>query len=142
MSVLEREDRYKAKLERIESRLESVEEWMEDVSKEEFSNELQLRLSVYKAIQEISEAVTDLTAMYLSDKERVVGDNYENLEACSGELFNQEITRDLKNLNGLRNRIVHEYDKIQHNTVYTGIKDTKPAVRKFVEGFEKWIEEK
>jgi uncharacterized protein YutE (UPF0331/DUF86 family) len=139
MSVSEREDRYKAKLERIEGRLESVEDWMEDVTKEEFSNELQLRLSIYKAIQEISEAVTDLTAMYLSDKDKVVGDNYENLEACSGELFDKEINKDLKNLNGLRNRIVHEYDKIQHDTAYKAIKDTKPAVKKFRESVEQWI---
>ncbi|MFB6099660.1 MAG: DUF86 domain-containing protein [Candidatus Nanohalobium sp.] len=136
----ERVDRYRAKLKRIDGRLSSVEQWLEGVDEEEFSRDLQLRLSVYKAVQEVSEAVTDLCAMYLSDKEELVGDNYENLEECSGELFPEEILAELKNLNGLRNRLVHEYDEIDHSTAYSGIQQTKPSVEKFREEVKSWIE--
>ena len=136
----ERKDRYKSKLKRIHSRLDKIEEWASSVSVEEFSNDLQLRLSVYKAVQEVSEAITDINAMYLSDKDDLVGDNYENLEECSGELFSDEILDDLKRLNGLRNRIVHEYDKIDHSIALNGINNTKDSAAKFEQEVKEWIE--
>ena len=138
----ERLDKYQSKLQRIQDRLNSIEEWMENVSKNEFSEELQLRLSVYKAIQEVSEAVTDLCAMYLSDRGKLVGDSYENISATSEELFPDKLEDNLKNLNGLRNRIVHEYDKIDHNIAFNAIKTVNKPTRDFKEEVEKWIKNK
>lgn len=75
--------------------------------------------------------MADICAMYASDSGIVVGDNYENIEKASGDIYREELVDDLKSASGLRNRVVHEYNGVTHKVAFDPIKDLLPSIRRF-----------
>lgn len=136
----ERKNRYYEKLEKVEVRATDIERWMEGVDASEFVKDKKSRLAVYKAYQELVEAITDVCAMYASDSRKGVGDDYENLEKASGTLYREHLEDDLKNANGLRNRIVHEYNKSSDEVAYASINELLPKFKNFRKEVLNWLE--
>lgn len=138
----ERRERYLEKTEKIETRVSDIETWIKDLTESEFERDKKTRLAVYKAFQEATEAVSDICAMFLSDRGKVVGDDYENIEKASGNLFSESLEQDLKNSNGLRNRIIHEYNGLTNKLAYNSIKQLSSSLKKFAKEARKWIKDK
>jgi len=102
---MERIIRYKEKVELAEKRIEQIEEWM-PISEEK------TKLACYKAFQEIVEAISDIVAMLVKDRGKLVEDDYKNIEKLAEiKLIEEKDVKILEDANGLRNRIVHKYNK-------------------------------
>jgi len=138
----ERKDRYLEKIEKMENRISNVDGWIGDVGRDGFTEDEMKKLAVYKAFQELVEAATDVCAMYLADRNGPVGDDYENIEKASGKLYSEGMEDDLKRANGLRNRVVHEYNGLRDEVAYSGIEELLPSLEKFKEEVLEWIREK
>jgi len=103
---MKKEKRYMQKIELIEERLTDVEEWVSD-----FSDKKQ-RLACYKAFQEMTEALFDVGAMAIKDKGKIVDDDYANLDKLKDlKIIDEKDVKILQEANGLRNRIIHRYNK-------------------------------
>jgi len=133
----ERLIRYKQKLDVISLRNNELEEWSEDFFKEEKS-----KLACYKAFQEIAEAIFDIIAMLIKDKNNMPGDDYSNIDRLSQlKLIDNGLGGSLKEINGLRNRITHEYNGLNDKTAFESIKGLSTSIKKFVGVIEKWIKD-
>ncbi len=129
----DRMDRYLEKIEKIRKRSKNIEEWLKhDIDKA--SKNTERRLAIYKAFQEVVEAITDICAMFAADNKMSVGDDYENLEKASGKLYKEDIQGDLEDANGLRNRIIHEYNKFEDKRALESIREIQPSLYIFLEG--------
>ncbi len=60
--------------------------------------------------------------MVVRDKGRVVEDDYSNLERMTKILGSESLLEDLKEDNGLRNILVHEYNGVVDKQAYNSIR--------------------
>lgn len=132
----ERCDRYKDKLELIEKRLQEIEEWT-DISSEEFIYDEKTKLATYKAFQEISESCMDIIAMACKDLKILPKDDYTNIEKLNSKLNIDK--RRLQEINGLRNRLIHRYNRTDDTIAFESIHELLPEINTFIEVISKWI---
>lgn len=128
----QRENRYKEKLELIEERLDDVESLIPD-----FSDKIR-RLACYKAFQELSEAIFDIAAMIVKDKGKVVEDDYNNLEKLEKlGIINEKDVKVLQEVNGLRNRVIHKYNKTDDEIAKESMITLLPQIKEITKKFRK-----
>lgn len=133
---LERIDRYKDKMDLIEKRIQEIEEWT-DITREEFLEDERTKLAVYKAFQELAESCMDIIAMACKDMKILPKDDYINIEKLSLKIkFNKRV---LQETNGLRNRIIHRYNRTDDTIAFQSIQELIPAINVFIEVIKKWI---
>lgn len=115
--------RYAEKIDIIEERSSDTAEWIQN------PEEKVKRLASYKAFQEVIEAIFDLVAMFLKDNDKVVEDDYTNLEKIRviKILSNNDIDA-LIEVNGLRNRIIHRYNTTDDKIATESIKNLLPKI--------------
>ena len=111
---------------------------LENALSREFKNELE-KLGAFKLFQEIVEALFDAIALYLKVKGIKIRDKYSNIQT----LFElEEITTEEKDLlieaNGLRNWIIHRYNKISEEKALQSMKKLLPFIKNLCGRFEKW----
>lgn len=134
--------RYKEKLEYSKKLLIYLKEWTKNVDKDDFSVKLNLReqFSIYHAFQIISETTADLIAMAVKDLSVVPKNDYTNIDVLEEKhLISNDLTIELKKVNGLRNQIVHNYNNIDEEPPYKVIRKSYPALEQFNEVIEKWL---
>ncbi|MFW5928341.1 MAG: DUF86 domain-containing protein [Thermoplasmatota archaeon] len=121
-------NRYRQKISLITKRKSNISSWIKDTDEKSI-------LAVYKAYQETVEAFTDIFAMILKDINEIVEDDYTNIEKLGekGILDGKEEGL-MKEANGLRNRLVHEYNGLERKIAIDSIVNT-------VENFEDVLEE-
>lgn len=129
-----RKKRYMEKTELIRKRAEEVEKW-----KSGFFIEEKDRLAIYKAFQEIAEACMDIIAMMLKDDNKIPEDDYTNInKAVKLGLLPNKLKASLDDLNGLRNRIVHEYNGLDDKIAFDTMIEILPNIKEFTEVVGKW----
>lgn len=134
---LNREKRYKEKIELAEERLSDVEELISD-----FDNKIK-RLACYKAFQEVVEALFDIIAMFLKDKNKIVKDDYANIGKLEEiEILEKNDAAVLREANGLRNRVIHKYNKTDDNTAKESILILTPNLKNILNKFKRLQNEK
>lgn len=131
---LERKNRLKEKIEISHKRIDNIEETLGAFEKEIS------KLACYKAFQELIEALTDIIAMLLSDKNKTVEDDYTNIEKIKEVIeFEKRDVEILKEANGLRNRLVHKYNRTDDETAKESITTLLPEVKRILDKFEEEI---
>ena len=133
----ERIRRYKDKLDRLDERLDYLDEWISEDSLDNIKD----RFAVFKAFQESTEIVADICSMYLSDNGKGLGDNRENIVKASGNLFSSDLEEELGEVNGLRNRITHDYgDGFDTDLAVTSLIELIESLERFSHEVREWIE--
>ena len=130
--------RYIEKMEHATERIEDINNWYdtEDANKLDKKS----RLAIYKAMQEIIEVSMDIVAMILKDLGKLPKDDYSNIEKLNEfNVINHELMDSLNEANGLRNRLVHEYNKLNNTLALTSIKSLLEPMSSFLEVVKKWI---
>ncbi|MFB6245519.1 MAG: DUF86 domain-containing protein [Candidatus Nanohaloarchaea archaeon] len=135
---LEREERYREKLEKLEELIRDLEEW--HTGAKDLLKDKAMRRAVYKSFQEAAEVVSDLCAMYLSDAGKVLGDDSDNIEKAAGDLFDSGLRDGMLEVNGLRNRVVHDYNGFDDRTALESIPSRLGDIRSFRQEVEEWVE--
>jgi len=132
----ERRNRYKDKIDLIEKRIQEIEEWT-DISSKEFVEDERTKLATYKAFQELAESCMDIIAMACKDMKILPKDDYTNIEKLSLKLkFDKQV---LQETNGLRNRLIHRYNKTDDAIAFQSIQELIPEINTFLEVIKKWI---
>ncbi len=127
---MSRRDQYKRKLEFIVDKISSLPKNLEE-------NEYYVDALFYR-LQVSIDAAMDVIAMLCKDLGISVKDNYSNMEELDQlNIFTADFLRELRRWNGLRNVIVHRYNKIEEDLV---VKE-KDNVVKTLKDFVKIIED-
>jgi uncharacterized protein YutE (UPF0331/DUF86 family) len=137
-----RKTRYREKLARLKEYHGLLEKWLHEDDLDTLIQENNYRniFSTYHSGQLAIEVLTDIAAMIVKDLGLVVRDDYKNFDVLKEQrIINFEIYKSIKELNGLRNRLVHDYnglvDKIAWNTL-TRLSDSFLSFHSVV---EKWL---
>lgn len=134
----QRARRYKDKLDMVFKRAGQVEEWLAEVSEDEFLEDDKTMLAVYKAFQEAVEASLDLVAMMCKDLGITSQDDYSNLERLTA--LSAQSREVLVEANGLRNHLVHRYNKRDDLLAMQSMMDLQGGIVAFGEEVEGWLE--
>lgn len=135
--------RYREKILHIERRISQIEEWTLNYTDEDFIRDEKTKLAVYKAFQEIVESIMDIIAMMCKDMGIPPKDDYTNIETIGNlGIINRELSEKLIEANGLRNRLVHHYNKLDDKIAFESIKELLEPILKFVGVVEDWIMKK
>ncbi|MCX6672498.1 MAG: DUF86 domain-containing protein [Methanothrix sp.] len=135
---IERAGRYKDKLDLIFKRAGQAQDWLEEVSSEVFLEDDKTKLASYKAFQEAVEASMDLVAMMCKDLGIQPQDDYGNLENL-GDLT-ESSKKVLIEANGLRNHLVHRYNKRDDLLALDSMRGLLSGIMAFGEEVEAWLE--
>ena len=130
--------RYKEKLDMVFKRAGQVQEWMWEVSEEEFLEDDKTKLAIYKAFQEAVEASLDLVAMMCKDLGITSQDDYSNLEKLTS--LSAQSREILIEANGLRNHLVRRYNRRDDLLAMQSMKDLEGGIVAFGEEVEGWLE--
>lgn len=115
--------RYGEKIELGDKRITEIEEWIS-------TDDEKTKLACYKAFQELAEISSDLIAMYIKDKNKLVEDDYKNVEKLKEiGIINEKEMKILEDTNGLRNRIIHKYNKTDDALAKESIKTLLPHLK-------------
>ena len=135
----ERLRRYIDKIEHIEERIEDIRVWLYEIG-DIVEIDKKTRLAVYKAMQEAVEASTDVVAMILKDEGKRPKDDYTNIEKTFElNLIDKIVKEALKEADGLRNRLVHEYNGLDDEIALEVIRCLLEPMGKFVGAVKKWM---
>ncbi len=122
----ERKNRYGDKINFIIERTEGI-------PRTNFDDDI-IRDAAFYKIQTAIECVTDIVAMLVRDMGKDVGDDYHNLEILKDKnIIDEEMYEKLKKLNGMRNIIVHRYNKIEEDLIFNNIDEIRKNILNFIE---------
>lgn len=131
---------YMRKLDHMLTRISNIEEWLEGMTVDEFLRDLKTKLAVYKAFQEVVDAAMDICAMMCKDLGIAPSDDYTNISRLAEVgVSDQRLREALTRANGLRNRPVHHYNKLDDRIAYESIRELIPSLVRFAEVIEEWI---
>jgi len=129
-----RKQRYKEKIAHSRERLMDLEEWLEE------SREISI-LASEKAFQEAVESIVDIFAMLVSDMKLDISDDYSNIEKIAKrKIISQEQEKICIEANGLRNRVVHKYNKIDEKQFVESAKELVPKLNEILDKLDGFIE--
>lgn len=139
----ERKNRYYEKLIHLDKYFNYLNEWLEDIPNlEELENVIPKNLfAVYHAFQLTLEVMADICSMMTKDIANVVKDDYSNFQFLfERKIISKILYKNLKDLNGLRNRVVHDYNGLVDRLSVAGILETREIIPEFKECVQKWLE--
>lgn len=130
---MERRIRYLDKLAHIDRRVANIESWLP------LSDEERTKLAIYKAFQEIAEAFADILSMKLVELKIPPKDDYTNIILIEERgLLDEDTSNILRSTNGLRNRLVHSYNKVSDELALELIKNLLPKLLEIRKCLESW----
>ena len=108
----ERKNRYYKKILHLDKYIDFLSEWIGKRNTETLSEKLNFQelFGIYHAFQLAMEVVADLASKIAKDLSNIARDDYSNYQLLFiKKIISKEIHIEIKDLNGLRNRIVHDY---------------------------------
>ena len=138
----ERVKRYNEKIQHLDQMLENLKKWTKDVKEYEFTERLDLTVqyAIYYAFLTSVEVITDTVAMIVKDLKKITKDDYSNIDIVKDKkIIDKNIAEKIKKANGLRNRIVHDYNKLDEVLAYGSIIELLDDIEKFKEDISKWL---
>jgi len=120
--------RYKEKIEFIVASVESIPG--------EPKGDIEVSATYYKLITAI-EAGMDIVAMLLKDLGEKVSDDYSNIELMVQEGYiSSKLGKNLMDCNGMRNRLVHRYEKVEEEVVIGSLGEVISSLYELIERTE------
>ncbi|MCD6508901.1 MAG: DUF86 domain-containing protein [Thermoprotei archaeon] len=104
---------------------------------------MKTRKAIYKLVQEITDCIMDLVAMMIKDEGRTVQDDYSNLIRMRElGIINVKLEKGLRELDGLRNVLVHRYNGIDDRLAFRSIMGLEDTICEFLKVIKSWLKEK
>ena len=138
----ERKNRYYKKILHLDKYLDFLSEWIGERNTETLSKKLNYQelFGIYHAFQLAMEVVADLASMIAKDLSNIARDDYSNYQLLFlKKIISKEIHIEIKDLNGLRNRIVHDYNGLIDKVSLEGIIESITILPTFKGEIEKWL---
>ena len=114
------------------------------MTKREYSEDLYKRKAAERLLQELIEASIDINTHLIVQSGNTVPDDYFTTFIKAGELaiIPQELAEKLAPSAGLRNRLVHEYDVLDHAFVLEAVKMAGDIYPSYMRAIENYISQK
>jgi uncharacterized protein YutE (UPF0331/DUF86 family) len=135
--VGDRRLRYRYKILWIQDREELIGTWLKELLPDESHHDTRTVLATFKAFQEVVESTMDIIAMYLRDHDIPSRDDYSNIDRI--DLFSEGQKKLLREMNGMKTRIVHRYNGTDESLALSYISLSMPAIHSLVQVIEQWI---
>ena len=127
------------RLEQYRRKLEFISDKISRLPEEPGNDEFYWDALFYR-LQISIDACMDIIAMLCKDLGVVVGDDHSNIdELISTNIMDPEILRAFHGLNGLRNVLVHRYNKIENDLVIAEKDDVVSTITRFLTSVEEII---
>lgn len=139
MSPIEKEI-LRRKLAVIVENLKALEP-IKGMAKEEYINDIYKRKATERLLQELIEAAIDINTHIIVQAGHTAPDDYYESFIKAGELkiISADLAERLAPSAGLRNRLVHEYDLLEHSMVLDAVKMAEEQYLKYVKEIEDYI---
>ena len=119
------------KMTRINDKIGEIEQYLQEISDilpadfEEYKNNFEKRAACERYFEKIIESVVDLSFIFIKEKNLKIP---EDEEGVFNVLFNEKILSErlyekLKDAKGMRNFIIHQYEKIDDEIVFDSLKE-------------------
>lgn len=130
----------KRKLARIAENLKALEP-IKDMKQDKYVKDLYKRKATEKLLQELIEAAIDINIHMIVQTGNPAPDDYYESFIKAGELkiISQDLAEKLAPSAGLRNRLVHEYDRIEHSMVLKAVAMAEELYPKYVKEINDYI---
>lgn len=130
----------RTKLSVIVENLKALEP-IKGMSRKEYIEDLYKRKATERLLQEIIEAAIDINTHIIVQTGNTVPDDYYESFIKAGELkiISTELAEKLAPSAGLRNRLVHEYDRLEHSKVLEAVRMAEEFYSKYVKEVEDYI---
>ncbi len=138
----ERIKRYNDKLEYLNQTIENLNNWTESIDSKEFIErlELQKQYGIYHAFQIGIEIITDLVSMTVKDVKLIPKDDYSNINIIRNKkIISADLAAKLREANGLRNRIVHDYNGLDNEIAYNRLLNLLEYFQEFKVKAKEWL---
>lgn len=138
----ERLKRYNDKFEYLNQSIKYLNEWTKNVDVKEFLEDLdmQKKYGIFYAFQITVEIITDITAMIVKDLKVVPKDDYSNIEILkTKKVITADLVAKIGEANGLRNRIVHDYNGLDEDLAYSNLLKLVKDLKIFEDETKKWL---
>ena len=138
----ERIMRYNDKLEYLNQTIENLNNWTESIDLKEFIErlELQKQYGIYHAFQIGIEIITDLVSMIVKDVKLIPKDDYSNINIIKNKkIISADLAVKLREANGLRNRIIHDYNGLDNEIAYNRLTNLLEYFQEFKVKAKEWL---
>ncbi len=112
-----------------------------DMGREEYAGDIYKRKATERLLQELIEAAIDINTYILVRKGGEAPDDYYHSFIRMGDIavLSRDLSERLAPSAGLRNRLVHEYDLIDHTIVLDAVRMTDSLYPRYVLEIENFI---
>ncbi len=132
---MNRREQYRRKFDFI---IEKITRLPKEVEENEFYVD-----ALFYRLQVSIDAIMDLVAMLCKDLGISVKDDYSNLDELEKKkIFDPSIIQEIRRMNGLRNALVHKYNKVEEDLVLKEKDKVVITIKSFVNKIEDIIDEK
>ena len=114
---------------------------IENMSPEEYVKGVLKRKATEMLLQELIEAAVDINTHIIVQTGNTVPDGYFESFIMAGEkgIISADLAEKLAPSAGLRNRLVHEYDLLDHSLVLEAVKMAEKLYPKYIQEIETFI---
>ncbi len=139
MSPIEKEI-LRRKLAVIMENLKALEP-IKDMARDEYIKDIYKRKATERLLQELIEAAIDINTHIIVQTGHAAPDDYYESFIKAGELkiISADLAEKLAPSAGLRNRLVHEYDLLEHSMVLDAVKMAEEEYADYVKQIEDYI---
>lgn len=132
---MKRKDQYSRKLEFI---IDKISLLPDNIEENVFYAD-----ALFYRLQVSIDATMDVIAMLCKDLGITVRDDYSNIDDLEKlNIFQTDLLKNLRRLNGLRNALVHRYNKIEEERIIQEKENYVDNLKKFVKDVEKIVNER
>ena len=111
------------------------------MTREEYIEDFYKRKATERLLQELIEAAIDINTHILVQAGNTVPDDYYESFVKTGELkiISQDLAGKLAPSAGLRNRLVHEYDLLEHSLVLDAVRMAQDIYSQYVKEIDGYL---
>ena len=112
-----------------------------NLTKEEYIEDIYKRKATERLLQELIEAATDINIHVLIQSGNIAPDDYYNsfIDAGKAKIIKMDLAEKLAPSAGLRNRLVHEYDLLDHSMVLNSVRVAQKLYPEYIRQIEDYI---
>lgn len=114
---------------------------IKEMTKEEYIEDLYKRKATERLLQELIEAAIDINTHIIVQSGNSVPDDYYESFIKAGEfkIIPMGLAEKLAPSAGLRNRLVHEYDLLEHSMVLDSVRMAENLYPEYIKEIEKYL---
>lgn len=114
---------------------------IKNMKKDEYIEDIYKRKATERLLQELIEAAVDINTHIIVQTGNAAPDDYYESFIRAGELkiISMDIAKRLAPSAGLRNRLVHEYDSLEHSMVLDAVRMAEQLYPKYIQEIENYI---